>query len=164
MFNSIHFHEPLIQQEAFNHCQSQYIKSGCWRQLVSHKTMCPYFLFQSVCDSVVGNAKGSWHQWHFPLIIDFFKCTLNFSPISGSEIFQPCNQIGWLTTRWWLVRKTQGKWLPLFPQPQRPLRCQSITGDKESWEQSGTLIFIRSKFSGEPWNLKIPWSSSDKLR
>lgn len=140
-FSSIHFHWPLLQQEAFSHCQSQYINSGCWRQLVSHRIMCPHFLFQPVHDSVVENAKGSWQQWPFPLIIDFLFMYFGFfSGIVLSGIFTGWSDLDSSTTRCWLARKPQGKWLPLCLQSQRPLGCQSITGNTGSSEGSGAFI------------------------
>lgn len=88
--------------------------------------MFPYFLYQSVYDSVVGNARGSWQQWPFPLIVDFLLCTLDFSPVLCSMVCLPCNQIGGLYKV--LIGKKTSKF-SLFPQTLGQLCCQSITRD-----------------------------------
>lgn len=83
---------------------------------------------------MVGNAKGSWQQWPFPLAIDFINFGF-FSLIAlkqGTDVKQ-------------IIMKNKVSALFSFLS-QRQLHCQSIARDVGPSRNRGILICMRNTF------------------
>lgn len=129
--------------------------------------MCPYSLFQSVwftdtkCQRELATMALSTYNRFYVLWIFLQYC--------AQWYFHCVIRLESPTTRCWLARKPQGKWLPLFPQTQRQLCCQSISRDSECSEQVGLSSVLEPSFQDSLgiWKLLEPpvisWDKSGLL-
>jgi hypothetical protein len=93
---------------------------------------------------VVGNAKGSWQRWPFPLAIEF----INFGFFSLIALKQ-CTNVK--------QNKMKNKVSDFFLfLSQRQLHCQSVVWDVEPSRNKGTLLCMRNKFGKKALDVDTP--------